>query len=317
MASFPGLHLRGRPIPAVAAPMLTAMPTEPAASARNNRPRTNRPSLAELRAVAQPPPVVGRRNSEHWAGRYLRLGSIHLTRALLPTGVSANAVTVGMIGIGLLAPLVLLLPGWWPVLAAGLLVQLHILVDCSDGEVARWRGQTSTSGVYLDRVGHYLVEGLLPVALGVHLDGGLRSTGGWTTLGALVGLGVVWKKSFGDLVHVARGSAGIGPIGEDAEVAAPRSGGLRSLRGLLRFFPFFRAFGAIEYTLILLLLATVDAVLRLVGAEATTPGGGTFTDGGLLADQGLLRIWMVVSVPLVLATAFGYLVAILASSRLR
>lgn len=279
--------------------------------------RGNRPTLAALRAVAQPDTVVGRRNSEHWAGTYLRKGSIHLTRLLLPTGVSANAVTWLMIVIGVCAPLVLTMVGWWPVMLAAVLIQLHILVDCSDGEIARWRNQTSTSGVYIDRVGHYVVEGMLPIALGVHLDGGLGSTGGWTTIGALIAVAVLLKKSFGDLVHVARTYSGWPKMSEDAELAAPRSGGLRSLRGVLRFFPFFRAFGAIEYTLIVAVLATVDVLLRLSGVQAETAGTGWWVQGDQLAYEVTLRAWMLLSIPLALATAAGYLLSILSSSRLR
>lgn len=284
---------------------------------QTDRPRTNRPTMAELRSVAQPVAVVGRRNSEHWAGVYLRKGSIYLTRALLPTGVSANGVTWLMILIGLAAPLVLVIPGWWPVVTAAVLIQLHILVDCSDGEIARWRNQASTSGVYIDRVGHYLVESMLPVALGIHVDGGPTSIGGWTTVGALVAVLVLLKKSFGDLVHVARTYSGWPKMAEDAELAAPRSGGLRSVRGLLRFFPFFRAFGAIEFTLILAVLATVDAVLRLADIQVHAPGGGWWATGDRMAYEAVLRGWLLAAVPLALATAGGYLLSILSSSRLR
>lgn len=274
--------------------------------------------MAELRAVAQPDTVVGRRNSEHWAGTYLRKGSIFLTKALLPTGISANAVTWLMIVIGIGGPLILLVDGWWPFIACAVLIQLHILVDCSDGEIARWRDQISTAGVYIDRLGHYAVESLLPIALGVHLDGGLGSIGGWTTIGALVSVVVVLKKSFGDLVHVARTYSGWPKLTEDAEVAAPRSAALRVLRGILRFFPFFRAFGAIEYSLILAVFATVDFALRQAGVEATVrTEGALLRDGEWLARDAVLRAWMLVSIPLSLITAAGYLMSILSSSRLR
>ncbi|GAA2096856.1 CDP-alcohol phosphatidyltransferase family protein [Microlunatus panaciterrae] len=275
--------------------------------------------MAELRAVAQPDTVVGRRNSEHWAGVYLRKGSIHLTRLLLPTGITANAVTWLMIMVGVAAPLVLTVPGWWSAICAAVLIQLHILIDCTDGEIARWRDQQSTTGVYIDRIGHYIVEAMLPIALGVHLDGGLLEIGGWTTLGALVAVVVILKKSFGDLVHVARTYSGWPKLSEDAELAAPRSGGLRSLRGILRFFPFFRAFGAIEFTLIVAVVATADLILRLAGAEATAAGAGAgmLTGPEGLVFEGLLRGWLLLSIPLSLATAAGYLLSILASSRLR
>ncbi|WP_188895504.1 CDP-alcohol phosphatidyltransferase family protein [Microlunatus endophyticus] len=262
-------------------------------------PRGNHPSMAELRAVSQPPTVLGRRNSEHWAGAlYLRKGSIYITRLLLPTGISANAVTwwIAIIGVG--AAAVLLLPGWWPFLVAAALVQFSIMIDCTDGEIARWRGQSSAAGVYIDRICHYVVEAALPIGFGLHLDGGPAHAAGWTILGMATAILVLLKKAFGDLVHVARTYSGWPKLSEDGEIAAPRSNGLRSLRGLLRFFPFFRAFGAIEYSLILFVLATVD-LLHPLGHE------------------GLLRIWAIVSLPLAALTAFGYLVAILASSRLR
>ncbi len=283
--------------------------------------RGDRPGMAALRAVAQPPTVVGRRNSEHWAGAYLRKGSIYLTRLLLPTGISANAVTWVMIGIGVVAAVVLVLPGWWPFLACAVLIQLHILVDCSDGEIARWRDQISVAGVYIDRVGHYLVESLLPICFGIHLGGGISGLFdgrfGWPLIGALVAVVVLLKKSFGDLLHVARTASGWPKLSENAELAAPRSGGLRSLRGLFRFFPFFRAFGAIEYSLILFVVATADLLLQGLTVEAPRYVRSALVGGFAVPYQGVLQFWMILSIPLVLLTAAGYLLSILASSRLR
>jgi hypothetical protein len=119
--------------------------------------------------------------------------------------------------------------------------------------------------------------------------------------GLVVAILVLWKKSFGDLVHVSRGYFNLPKMSEDAETAAPRSGGLRSIRSVLRFFPFFRAFGAIEFSLILFLVATIDLVLRLAGNDPET---------------GPLEIWMIACLPLAALTAGGYLLSILASSRL-
>src|SRR3954452_6142298 len=99
--------------------------------------------------------------------------SIYVTRLLLPTGISANGVTWLMTFSGITAAAVLAWPSWVAVLICHLLLELQILLDCSDGEIARVRRTTSPAGVYLDRIGHYLTEGLLPLALGVHVDGGL------------------------------------------------------------------------------------------------------------------------------------------------
>lgn len=268
----------------------------------NDQPaRTDHPSMEELRAVAQPPSVVGRRNSEHWAGTlYLRRMSLYFTRAVLPTGISANGVTWLMIAIGIIGAAVLMIPSWWAILACAILMQVQILVDCSDGEVARWRGTSSPMGVYLDRVGHYVTEAALPIALGIHVDGGPGSIGGWTVIGALTGCLVVLKKSFGDLVLVARHAAGLPKTDESVEVTGSRSAGLRSARDLLRFFPFFRAFVAIEFSLITLVAATLGLLLASLG---------------LVGDGDVLRWWTLAALPLALATAGGFLLMIVTSRR--
>jgi hypothetical protein len=38
------------------------------------------------------------------------------------------------------------------------LIQVYLLLDCCDGELARLTGRTSATGVYLDGIGHYLGE---------------------------------------------------------------------------------------------------------------------------------------------------------------
>src|SRR3954447_25909772 len=133
-------------------------------------PGAGRMSVTQLRALAQPPEVMGRRNSEHWAGAlYLRKLSIYVTRALLPTGISANGVTWLMTGTGIGGAAVLVWPSWWAVVICHLLMQLQILLDCSDGEIARVRRTRSSAGVYLDRIGHYLTEGALPLGVAIHV----------------------------------------------------------------------------------------------------------------------------------------------------
>src|SRR4051794_41603760 len=85
-------------------------------------------------------------------------------------------VTGGMILVGVVAAAVLTLPGLGAAVAVVALIHVQILLDCSDGELARWRRQFSPAGIYLDRFGHYLTETLLPIALGIRADGG------WGTL---------------------------------------------------------------------------------------------------------------------------------------
>ena len=117
--------------------------------------RPARPTIAQLREVTQPASVRTRAGAEHWVAHvYLRDISPYLTRPLLRSGISANGVTWLMILSGALAAVA----AGWPTLAGAVLtvvlVQLQMLLDCCDGEVARWRQTLSPKGVYLDRVGH-------------------------------------------------------------------------------------------------------------------------------------------------------------------
>src|SRR4029079_8967370 len=133
-------------------------------------------------------------------------------------------------------------------------------LDCSDGEIARWRGQFSTAGVYMDRMSHYVTETAFPMALGVRADGGWASLGGWTTLGLLVAVLVLLIRTESALVHVARAESGK-PLAKDTEaVADPRAPGLRAIRHGFGYLPFYRAFVAIEASLLAFVAAVVDSI---------------------------------------------------------
>ena len=231
------------------------------------------PTVAELRAATQPAAIFERNSGEHWAGRlYMRRLSPYLTKLLLRTGISANGVTWLMILTGVAAAGVLALPGLLPAIGAALLIQLQLLLDCSDGEVARWRGEKSVLGVYLDRIGHWLTEGALPIALGIRTGDDT-----YVMLGLVAAVLVLLIKGESALVTVARAEAGQPPAADTAAVAAPRPGLLRSARRVLGFLPFYRAFVAVELTLLALaaeiLGLTEELVIALVVATGITAAG--------------------------------------------
>jgi phosphatidylglycerophosphate synthase len=255
----------------------------------------DRPTIAELRAVTQPPSVTGRRNSEHWTGDlYQRRLSPYLTRVLLGTAITANGVTVLMIVTGAAAGAALLIPGLLGAALAAVLGQLQMLWDCCDGEVARWRQTFSPVGFFLDKLGHTIAEAGIPLALGVRASG--YEVGGWTTLGAVLAVLVLVNKSLNDAVHLARSASGLPRLEDRAEEAAPRAAGVRRLRSLARFVPFHRAFHSVELTLLALVAAVVDAAT-----------------GGLDGT----RVLVVALVVAAAVTVVGHLAAILSSSRLR
>jgi phosphatidylglycerophosphate synthase len=256
------------------------------------------PSVARMRPVTQPEAVTGRAGAEHWtATLYLRRISPYVTRLLLPTGVTPNGVTGLMILFGAGAAAALLWPGLPGAVLAALAAQTQMLLDCSDGELARWRGDHSSAGIFLDKVGHYTAEGLLPLALGVHADGGIGSIGGWTTLGAILAMLVLYNKSLNDMVHAARARGGLAPLPELSDVGTPRGRRIRSLRSLARFVPFHRAYHSVEFTLLALLAAVADAALG---------------DGSAVT-----RLLLVALLLGAVVTVVGHVTSILTSSKLR
>ena len=247
------------------------------------------PSIAELRAETQPDWLLARPGAEHWAGRlYMRRASPYLTRLLLRTPLSANAVTALMIPAGLLAAFCLTFAGVWTAVAAALLVQLQLLLDCADGEVARWRKTYSPVGVYLDQLAHYSTEAALPAALGVRADGGWGSIGGWTALGLLTSVLILFLKSETHLVQYA-----LTRSGRPAPAPASEDGGGERTPRLL---PAFRPFQAVEASLLALAAAVVDAATD--GLD-----GSRFLLVALAAAAGVAVV--------------GHLGAILSSSRLK
>lgn len=263
-------------------------------------PSDNHPTLAELRAVAQPPEHIARYNAEHWAGAlYIRHLSVHATKAMLPTGISPNGVTWLMIAVGVLGAFALPLPGLVGPVLCVVAMQLQILLDCSDGEVARWRQRFSPAGIYLDRIGHYATEAAIPTALGLRADGWSLAhpleVGGWTVLGLLVAVLVLMNKAFTDLVHVARAKTGRPMLEDVAATTRSRVSGLAAVRRALGYLPIFRAFVAVEASLLALAAGVVDVVR-----------------GDLLGTQ----VLVVVMVPLAVITAGGHLLGVLTSSRL-
>ena len=259
---------------------------------------TGLPSVAQMRPVTQPDTVMGRAGAEHWTGTlYMRRISPYLTRLLIPTSITPNGVTWLMIASGAAAGGALLVPGLPGAVLAVLLTQLQMLLDCVDGELARWRSSFSAAGIFLDKLGHYLAETLIPLGLGVRADGGLGSAGGWTTLGALLALLVLFNKSLNEMVHASRARAGLEPLADKAGVGVPRRTGIARLRSMARFVPFHRAYHSIELTLLALLAALADALL----------GGGL----------GATRFLVVALLAAAVVTVLGHVVAILTSSKLR
>ncbi|MFI7588594.1 CDP-alcohol phosphatidyltransferase family protein [Spongisporangium articulatum] len=280
--------------------------------------RPEHPTIAQIREIGQPEHVRSRAAAEHWvAHAYLRQISPYLTRPLLAAGASANAVTWLMIAAAAASAVATTWVGIGGAVLAALLVQLQMLLDCCDGEVARWRQTSSPLGIYLDRVGHYVAECGIALALGVRVATGggfgagplvtASGTGAFERLlatladpalfaGAVLALLVALNKVENDLVHVSRGQYGMTAMKDAEAVRVPTVGLVRRLRGMAKIVPFHRVFHSVELSLLVLAAAVVDLAL-----------------GSHTATQVLLGGLLVAA----LVTVAGHLAAVLNSARLR
>jgi phosphatidylglycerophosphate synthase len=157
----------------------------------------HRPEAGTLRHADAGPAAIERallvaleNPRDGWVDRLVyRRVSRPLTRMLLPTGISPNAVTMVGIAVGVLGGALLAIPGPTAVLAGTVCLIASGILDCVDGEIARIRFAESRLGHWLDVLGDTFVHVAVLAALAIRVaeDG---NAPGWPVL-ALLGLGVL------------------------------------------------------------------------------------------------------------------------------
>jgi phosphatidylglycerophosphate synthase len=254
-----------------------------------------RPTLDEVKSEGQPRWVVERVNDEHLFGRlYMRKISPRATWVLDRLGWSANAATVAFVVCGVAAGVVIAFGGLATAIVAAVLVQLALLFDCSDGELARLHKQTSAAGIYIDRIGHYFCEASMLIGLGIRAEGALTTSGRYVSAGLFAAVLACLVKVETDNVLIARAVQGLPPGHADAALQ-PRAAGLAMVRRAASLLKIHRIIQEIELSVLVLLAAIADAIR-----------------GGLLATRVLLVACLIVAALMVVA----HLAAIVASRRL-
>jgi len=87
-----------------------------------------------------------------WTDYLPRVFSIYLTRCFITLKVSANQVTLASLVVGLVLAVLIGLGNPLLMLIAGILLCLFLILDCSDGEIARYHNKQSYTGFYFDRI---------------------------------------------------------------------------------------------------------------------------------------------------------------------
>jgi phosphatidylglycerophosphate synthase len=184
---FPVEIVVGAPAPARDDVVLPALAVYTAESLARAQPLADVRSVADVRD-AERKLVAALRKSVDLDGvvafYFMRPLSRQATRALLPTPVTPNQVTLAAMACGVAAALVAARGGYAAGAVAGLLFWLGAAVDCVDGELARLRVVGSRAGEWLDTLADDVSTLGLLVGLGVGVGGAWRVLG---LVGAAVG----------------------------------------------------------------------------------------------------------------------------------
>lgn len=112
-------------------------------------------SISELRTKCQ------RSGPEPPSYRLIRKVSIYITWLLLHTPITANGATFLFLLFGVVGALFLAMGSHWSAIVGVFLLQIHILLDFVDGEIARYRKTSSWFGSYLEQLSHNIVYALV------------------------------------------------------------------------------------------------------------------------------------------------------------
>ena len=118
--------------------------------------------------------LANRANDGFFSVFFLRRVSKLLTWAAVKIGATPNQVTIASFAIGLYAAFLFSQGDTWSLVGGAILLQVSIIVDCVDGEIARYSRKFSELGAWLDaitdRVKEYAV--FLGLAYGAFVHNG-------------------------------------------------------------------------------------------------------------------------------------------------
>lgn len=112
-------------------------------------------------------PVTKNSNSSWWVKLWVRKASFFFTYIFINLGFSPNAVSVFSIFITLAACVLFMVPAKWAVIAAIVLINFWLVLDCVDGNIARCRKVKTVYGEFVDDIGGYFTVAFVYLAIGV------------------------------------------------------------------------------------------------------------------------------------------------------
>jgi len=116
-------------------------------------------TIKELRKICQ-------ENASQGLSRHI---SIYVTKLFLYTPITANQVTLLFIVLGMISVFLFTSGDYWKNLLGAILLIFYHILDLVDGEIARYRGILSDRGIFLDLIGHSIINTSVFAGIGIGL----------------------------------------------------------------------------------------------------------------------------------------------------
>lgn len=124
-------------------------------------------SIKDIRATYSKDKMVSERRNKVWLYYTGRLPSFYMTWLFLHLNISANQATYISLVIGFGSCIFLALGSYTLKLAGALLASLYLLLDCVDGNIARYTKSTSPFGKFIDASASYIISSFLFMSIGL------------------------------------------------------------------------------------------------------------------------------------------------------
>jgi phosphatidylglycerophosphate synthase len=124
-------------------------------------------SLKDIRATYPSEKMAWEKRNKVWLYYAGRLPSFYVTWLFLRLNISANQATYICLVTGLASCIFLALGSYILKLTGAILASLYLLLDCVDGNIARYTKSESALGKFIDATGSYVVSAFLFMSLGV------------------------------------------------------------------------------------------------------------------------------------------------------
>ena len=119
-------------------------------------------TIKEMRQICQ-------NFSEIYSKYFSSLISIYITKLIAMTAITPNQVTIAMTFVGMIGGILFVFGDNLLFVIGSLCFVFLNILDCVDGELARYKNRCSEFGKYLDAIGHYIIDSFMLLGCAVGL----------------------------------------------------------------------------------------------------------------------------------------------------